>query len=309
MNIPNKFEFMPGNGNYVAAETAHAYDLSACRHHAYADIDPEAPFNLNGCMSFADQEIWKRLNATLERLAAGNRKSISLLDAGCGPGTWLRRLALRARELGFERVDAFGFDISPGMIELARAAVSHIDDQAVSMNFMVRDIISGHAFGNNEFDITICLYGVLNHVPAGARELVAAELRRVTSDTLFVTVRAAGSLPTIYIDSIDRATAFYQNHEADCMEIYLKDGSYVGFTSHLFTSGELRTLFQPHLSSTVLIGLDLFHSRFAASPQWNPGTLTDEEAFETELTDLERLFASNPHFIDRAAHILLIGDC
>ena len=34
----------------------------------------------------------------------------------------------------------------------------------------------------------------------------------------------------------------------------------------------------------------------------------DQEAFESDLDELEYRYASDPHFIDRAAHILLVGD-
>ncbi|MEJ0046798.1 MAG: methyltransferase domain-containing protein [Rhodospirillales bacterium] len=80
----------------VPAGTAHAYDAAGHDYLAYADGDAAQPFTFNSRYSFADLEIWRRLDANLKRLAAENRRSIRVLDAGCGPGTWLRRMVLRA---------------------------------------------------------------------------------------------------------------------------------------------------------------------------------------------------------------------
>jgi SAM-dependent methyltransferase len=294
--------------SYSTDKTANAYDASGTDYLAYADGDAAQLFNFTSTYSFADRQIWHRLDATLVRLAADGRKSISILDAGCGPGTWLQRLVLRARELGFARVDAFGFDVSKVMIDLAKAAASRIQDQAIRMHFVVRDITNGSAFGNNTFDITLCLYGVLNHLPKLTHDRVAAELSRVTFDSLFLTVRTIGSQPTIYVDKLERAHAFHQDNDADWMEVDLVDGRHIGFTSHLFSSSDLRTLFQPYLSGIALVGLDVFHGRFSTNSHWNSLTVEDQSAFEADLEQLERRYASNAHFIDRAAHILLIGE-
>ena len=142
----------------------------------YADGDASRLFDFTSQYSFADREIWRRIDATLMRLAASGRRTLSLLDAGCGPGTWLRRTALRARELGFERINAFGFDISPTMVALAKSSLAGLDDLTVRMHFLVRDITAGPAFTDQEFDLCLCLYGVLNHLPVTAHDQVAQEL-------------------------------------------------------------------------------------------------------------------------------------
>ncbi len=290
-----------------ANQAAQAYDMAGSDYLRYADGDANRLFDFTSQYSFADREIWRRIDATLMRLAASGRRTLSLLDAGCGPGTWLRRTSLRARELGFERIDAFGFDISPAMIALAKSSLAGVDDLTIRMHFLVRDITAGPAFPDQEFDLCLCLYGVLNHLPVAVHDQVAQELARVTQDTLFVTVRAAGSLPTIYVDSLDHARNFQQDNEADRMEIDMLNGEHIGFTSHLFTSTELDRLFRPHLSQATLFGLDVFHSRFATDRRWNPACFDREADFASDLELLEQRYACDPHFIDRAAHILLVG--
>ena len=293
---------------FLSEDTAHAYDVAGRDYVIYADGDATQPFDFTGSYGFADCEIWRRLDATLMRLAADGRRSITLLDAGCGPGTWLLRMVLRAKELDFEAIDAYGFDISPAMITLAKAGATSINDPTIQVNFTVNDITAPLPFDAAKFDVSLCLYGVLNHLPVEMHGRVAAELSRVTRDTLFATVRTAGSQPTIYVDRLDRARAFHQDNDADWMEVDLVDGRHLGFTSHLFTSDGLRLLFQEHFAGTVMVGLDVFHSRFAANKHWNPPTLKDQEAFESDLSELEHRYACSPHFIDRAAHILLVGE-
>lgn len=308
MNAPTITRSPVALSPFSSKHTAYVYDAAGHDYLSYADGDATQPFNFTSMYSFADREIWRRLDATMIRLAREGRKTISILDAGCGPGTWLRRMALRARELGFAQVKAIGFDISSGMINLAKADAARIGDQAIRMSFAVRDITKGPAFGTAEFDICLCLYGVLNHLPVAAHREVAAELSRVTRDSLFVTVRAVGSQPTIYIDKLDQAQSFYQNNDSDVIEIDLVNGAHIGLTSHLFSSGELQALFQPCLSGTAMVGLDLFHGRFAADKRWNPAEIERQKDFESDLDELEHRYASNPNFIDRAAHILLIGE-
>ena len=163
-------------------------------------------------------------------------------------------------------------------------------------------------FPDDHFDITLCLYGVLNHLGVAAHPHAAAELARVTLGALFVTARTVGSLPTIYVDELNRARAFHQDNDADWMEVDLADGRHLAFPSHLFTAAGLHALFRPHLATTAMAGLDLFHSPFATHPHWNPRSIAGADLFEEDLCELERRYASDPHFIDRAAHVLLVGE-
>jgi hypothetical protein len=48
------------------------------------------------------RRFWTLLEAKLTDLRATSASSISILDAGCGPGTWLRRLVTRAHVLEAE---------------------------------------------------------------------------------------------------------------------------------------------------------------------------------------------------------------
>jgi hypothetical protein len=56
-----------------------------------------------------------------------------------------------------------------------------------------------------------------------------------------------------------------------------------------------------------LRGLDLFHSRFAPDPRWNPESLQVDSQISDELVRLEEAYATHPNFIDRANHLLLVA--
>lgn len=295
--------------SFFTACTAQAYDTAGPAYRIYADGESDRDLGFDGPHSYADAQLWGRIDAALMHLVGDGRRALRLLDAGCGPGTWLWRVVRRARALGFRDIEAYGLDASPAMIDMAKAGASEFAEPGVQVSFEKADLMAGLAFTDRFFDMTLCLYGVLNHLPASSHEDVAAELCRVTAGTLFLTVRTAGSLPTIYVDTLAHARHFRQDHDADWMDVDLEDGRHLGFTSHLFTNQGLRALFRPHLGELSMSGLDLFHSRFASHPGWNPPALCHEAAFEENLDRLERRYASDPQFIDRATHILLVGSC
>jgi SAM-dependent methyltransferase len=308
MTVQRKLKRAPSRQQSVATDTARAYTAAGRNYVAYADGDPSQLFAFNSRYSFADREIWCHLDAALKHMIAENRRTLRLLDAGCGPGTWTRRVALHARALGFTRVEAYGIDIAPGMLDLARSAAASIDDPAIRFHFAEHDLSNDLPFDDGAFDLTLCLYAVLNHVSPAVHARAAAALSRVTGGMLFATVRTVGSLPTIYVDCAEYARAFHQDNDANWMDVEMLDGRRLGFPSHLFTGDELRHLFEPHLTDITMQGLDLFHSRFAPNVHWNPASLERDDAFTRDLEDLERRYASDPNFINRAAHILLMGE-
>ncbi|WP_419728624.1 class I SAM-dependent methyltransferase [Lichenicola sp.] len=299
-------------GGRLSAGAATAYDAAGADYLSYADGDPTRPFEFEGCLGFADREIWRRIDARLAQLAAAGQRHIRILDAGCGPGTWLGRIVLGAHTHGFTTIEAHGLDISPAMVALARTtlhlACSVHDITGARLDVSLADLNQRLPFPDRHFDIGLCLYGVLNHLPRASHAAVASELARVTGDALFVTVRAVGSLPTIYVDRLDRARSYRQDNDADWLDVDLADGRHLGFPSHLFRADELRGLFRPLLGTVATIGLDVFHGRFATDPNWNPRAIRGQDSFDESLDRLEREYGSDPNFIDRAAHILLVGE-
>ena len=283
-------------------EAADAYDAVGDAYLRYADGDARALFEFSSRYGFADREIWRRIDAELVSIRSSGRTSIRIVDAGCGPGTWLLRCALRARALGFTAVEGLGFDISPAMIDLAVKGRAALNDAAIKLDFTVADITDG-LIAEKSADIVLCLYGVLNHLPVSQHQGVASQLAHA-GRSLFVTVRTIGSLPSIFIAGIEQARDFHQDNERDRLEIDLVDGRHIEFPSHLFAADEFQALFATYGYVVERTGLDLFHGRFAPDHRWNPEGMADT-AFREALERLEHLCANDPCFLDRAAHVLL----
>lgn len=289
----------------AAAQAALAYDTVGEDYFTYADGDAKALFDFTSRYSYADRQIWNYIEGALLDLKASGKRDISILDAGCGPGTWLMRTVRRALALGLHVKSARGFDISPEMVRLARDNAAFQGD----CRFDIGDLHEPLPEPDMSVDLTLCLYGVLNHLPKIAHPAVARELARVTSDHLFATVRTVGSLPTIYVDGVEKAASFKQDHAQDRFDADLNDGRHISFTSHLFCAAEFKSLFDGHVADVDLIGLDVFHSRFSANPSWNPHELPYADLFAQELCKLEERCGCDPTFMDRAAHILLHARC
>jgi SAM-dependent methyltransferase len=94
----------------------------------------------------------------------------SLLDAGCGPATFLREFA----GLG---MDLYGFDLTPEMVVEARRVMGEkgVDPKNIWQG-SVTNPDSYRGAGDRAYDAAICL-GVLPHVPAEADAAVIANLR------------------------------------------------------------------------------------------------------------------------------------
>ena len=145
----------------------------------------------------------------LRDMQAAGATSISILDAGFGPGTWLRRLVTHARQLGFSSITARGFDVAQAQIHVARRMAHDLAGlPGVNLHFEVADLTGRLPEVDASIDMTLCLYSVLSHLPVDSLPTVAAEIARVTRGHFITTVRSIGSPPTIFVDSIENARRF-----------------------------------------------------------------------------------------------------
>lgn len=285
-----------------------AYSQSGDHYLSYADGDPVRLFDFTGHFAYADTQLWAAMVSRLRFLLADGREEIRILDAGCGPGTWLRRLVTEAHRMGFKRIEATGFDIAE--VQIARACELTQDIgrlPGVSLTLDTRDVTEPLSEPDRHYDLTLSLYCVLNHLPRARLAAAVDELARVTRGLFITTVRTVGSIPTAFVDSLDHTRAFLLDNDRDRFEVELVDGQHLSFTAHLFSAGELRQVMERRFTIEHLRGLDLFHSRFSPDPRWNPDELPDGERLGEELAHLEEHFATHPAFINRATHLLLIG--
>jgi SAM-dependent methyltransferase len=292
----------------ISATVAAAYNRAGADYAAYADGDPTRLFAFGGLHAYADRRIWSLIEGKLIARRATGARSIRILDAGCGPGTWLRRIVTRAHQLGFATIKARGFDVARAQVQRARLLARDLSAiPGIDLSFDVADLMGEWPEADASVDLTLCLFSVLSHLPVASLPKIGGEVARVTAGCFVATVRAAGSTPTIAVDSIDKARRFWRDDSRDRCEIELDDGRHIAFGFHLFTASELRRCFADLLDIEEVRGLDLFHNRFAPDPRWNPASLTIDDQFSQELERLEETYATRPGFLDRAAHLLLVA--
>jgi SAM-dependent methyltransferase len=292
----------------AAADVAAAYNQAGGDYVAYAHGDPTHLFQFDGLHAYADRRVLTLLDTKLTDLRASGTRTIRILDAGCGPGTWLRRLVTRVHALGFTTITARGFDVAGAQIQRARLLARDLCGiPGVTFTFDVADLTAELPEADASVDLTLCLYSVLSHLPVGSLPKISAEAARVTLGHFIATLRSVGSTPTISVDSIEKARHFKHDSSRDRCEIELCDGRHMKLSFHLFTASELRSCFLDHFDIEDLRGLDLFHNRFAPDLRWNPATLVVGNQFSNELERLEETYATSSGFIERATHLLLVA--
>jgi SAM-dependent methyltransferase len=294
--------------NDAPDDVADIYNHAGDDYAAYADGDPSQPFAFDGLHAYADRCVWDVLETRLADLRASGARSVRFLDAGCGPGTWLRRLVIRAHALGFDSITARGFDIAQAQIQRARLAAGALSTlPGVNLTFDVADLTERLPETDCSIDIALCLYSALSHLDVGKLGDMSKEIARVTSGHFIATVRPIGSMPSAFVESLECVRRLKHDHATNRCEIDFSDGRHMAFGFHLFTAAELRSLFAGNFEIEDLRGLDLFHSRFMPDARWNPVSQVDDNDLADELDRLERTYAANTEFMDRATHLLLVA--
>ena len=289
-----------------AIETA--YNQAGDKYIAYADGDPTQLYAFDGQYAYGDRCIWETLFARLCSLRASGARTISILDMGCGPGTWLRRVVARARAVGFRSIVARGFDLAGEQVRRARELSADLAGlPGVKLTFEIGDIHEPLPEADASVDLCLCLCGVLNHLPAKDLPAVFAEVSRVTRGTFITTARTIGSTPSVYVDEIRQARQFRQDNRNNRLDVEFQNGRHISLPSHLFSAAELRSLISPHFEIEDLCGIDLFHARFSGDPRWNPPGIDIDGRFSGELDQLERQYCRDEGFVDHATHLLLVG--
>ena len=286
---------------------AGAYNDAGERYKDYADGSAKRLFAFDSLHSFSDQQTWAAIEERLHCLRLSGCRTLRVLDLGCGPGTWMRRVITRAHLMGFTEIISRGIDLSDFQIQDARKSCRTLAARGdIHLTFEVGDIRQAFPEEDKSIDLCLCLYGVLNHVRTVELRPLLREIARVTSGWFVATARAIGSTPTIYVESVSEARNFRQDNQADCLEVEFRNGKSASFNSHLFNHIEMEGLVRSYLKLEQLRGLDIFHSRFAGDPRWNSGDCA-APAFIKELNSLEERYSRRPQFMDHATHLLIVA--
>jgi SAM-dependent methyltransferase len=291
-----------------AASIAKAYDLAGDEYLAYADGNADGQLSFTGKYAYADGHVWTHIEDMLVSLRDSGADTVRILDAGCGPGTWTCRVIRRARELGFKRIVARGFDLSGAQIQQAKTFARELGaESGIAVEFNVGNLTDRLQEADASVDLTLCLYSVLSHIPVAEQPQVISELARVTRGKLITTVRAVGSMPSGIVADIEDVQRLRLDHRRDWYEVELNGGRKAEFSFHLFKSVELTQLFSRAFKVELIEGLDFFHHRFAGDQRWNPRNLEFSKSLVNTLSALEEMFLMNPEYIDHANHLLLIA--
>lgn len=117
----------------------------------------------------------------------------NVLDAGCGPASFLRDLA-------HTRLDRYGFDLTPEMVSEARQVLS---DQGVPQDHIWEgSVLASEAFRSptgqpSRFEAAVCV-GVLPHVPAEHDVRVMQNLREAVKPGGLVVLEARNQLFALF---------------------------------------------------------------------------------------------------------------
>jgi len=294
---------------------ARAYDHAGEDYASYADGKGlEDPSSGDSRFAHADGLVWDVIRNAIDDLHATGAPTLRVLDAGCGPGTWLNRVAAYARRLGLG-VEAVGIDISKRQLDIARSrAVSgtpHGPSHQCKIVFQEHDLSDPLPCADRHFHVVLCNYVVLNHLPKAALPRTVEDLCRVASHRVIVSVRALASPPTGCITGTEQIRECHQDCGRGELKVLLKDGSEHRMTFNLYAAETLRALFAPHSTITDVRALDLFFSRFAEDANWTShviSTLPGRTEVMHKLKELEERLCRLPGWVDHGTHILIVAE-
>lgn len=121
----------------------------------------------------------ERIAHALAELRVHGRRSIRILDLGCGDGERLRDAAEEARRLGFVAIEGRGIDASASNVRHARRVT--LDDAVTSLRYEIGEPIAALAA---EHDAAADLVLLSEPMPYPCSPLGAALARVVTGEVL-----------------------------------------------------------------------------------------------------------------------------
>ncbi|HEX8524029.1 MAG TPA: class I SAM-dependent methyltransferase [Tepidisphaeraceae bacterium] len=297
-----------GDNERTASEEAKRAYGDPASYIKYADGDVEVNWYdfEHRAYGFADKSLWNCLKQSIKRYANRGSRFLEVADIGCGPGTWLIRLADTFGKNG-RFVRGVGIDISPEMVEFARVQWNkykrYHPQTTAELTFEVGDASLPLRFETRKFDLTLSLYTVLNHINAEKVPFAIEEMLRVTRGCNVTTVRSKGGIRTAYIDSMDEVSNWH--HEGDWLIFKHATKGDFRIPSHLFSFNELNGLFAKSGEIVEQFGLDTFMSRLTGN-RASRETLPCDHLLLKEIARIERQLAHRPQFADVSNHLAIV---
>lgn len=233
-------------------------------------------------------------------------RPLAVLDIGAGPGTWDRRIQ-EYLEAHAERAHITGIDPSQKLLAIARREWDRVKEARhcglVDVTFSWGDLMRGLPYPDGTFDLTTCLYTVLNHIPRENLADVIGEMMRVTRGLHFSVVKPCAGTKTAYVAPLEQLKSAIQ--EGDWLIVTDHAGKCFRIRSTQFTAQSLRSLFQEYGSIVDLFGIDILPSKFGASRQCD-SPFPGESEFLSQLADADEVIRREPSFANCASHIGVI---
>jgi SAM-dependent methyltransferase len=294
--------------------TASAYDHVGDSYSRYADGDAiDDPSESGNRFALADTIVWQTLRQAFEELRQAGVTSLRVLDAGCGPGIWTKRITEYAHRTGLG-VSVVGFDISKTQLEKARhqaACIATRRENAASIEFREQDLSQPLPWPDGHFHVVLCNYAVLNHLSKHALPQAIAELCRVATHRVITTVRAIGSPASACIIGTEQVQDYRHDPDRGELALVLKDGSQHRLSFNVYPAAALAAMFAEHADVHECRALDLFLSRFAPDEKWTAtvvSSLPERQKVLLELKMLEDVLCRSPGWVDHGTHVLLVAE-
>lgn len=256
----------------------------------------------------ADRE-WDRLrldafhalewDTTLDALTRHLPRRGLVLDAGGGPGRYTIELAKRGH-------DVVLLDLTPKMLDVARAKV-----RAARVGARVREFVEGSVtdlsrFATATFDAVLCLGGPLSHVhPERSRRRALRELARVAKPGAPIFVSVFGKFATLAL-GIESWYGEYEDPRE--FERFWRRGDDYRWVrkhfAHFFTADEFRRLFPRNVRCVEMVGLEGLASSVEPAFSALPGK--SRKAYRNWLVSHAAL-CRHPTVVDVSAHMLFVG--
>jgi ubiquinone/menaquinone biosynthesis C-methylase UbiE len=293
---------------------ASAYNHVGDGYRCYADGEGlDDPCEGPSRFAHADAIVWETIRKTIDQLRGAGVPTLRVLDAGCGPGTWIRRVAVYAHHQGLA-VEAVGLDISSGQLEIARKHAESLSarypDDRSKLEFVMHDLADPLPWPDGHFHMVLCNYVVLNHLPKMALPRVIEDLCRVATYRVISTVRALASPPTGCIIGTEQVREYHQDCGRGELKLALKDGTEHVLTFNFYSAETLKALFQPHAKIVDLRAIDLFLSRFAPDANWTANLvncLTGRQEVIRKLQEIEETLCRQDGWVDHGTHVLIVA--
>jgi SAM-dependent methyltransferase len=296
------------------SRTATAYNHVGDAYTRYADGESAegvlAPANR---FARSDGIVWEALCTAIDELHKAGVSTIRILDAGCGPGIWTKKIAEYARRNGLA-VAVVGFDISRTQLDLARSQAAELfsrypNDAKSTLEFLEHDLEKPLPWENGYFHIVLCNYAVLNHIAESLLPRAIAEICRVASVRVMATMRAVGSPASACIIGMEHVREYRNDPSCGQLSLVLKDGSQHRLPFNMYSAQAIEGFFAAHSSIVDIRALDVFVSRFAADENWNASLLAgmpDRLAVVQRLKEMEDTLCRLPGWVDHGTHILVV---